>query len=205
MTGFTKHTGIPAPLPLDNIDTDMLCPAQFLYTINKTGLGDYLFYEMRRDAAGAPVPDFVLNRPPYDKASILLAGENFGSGSSREHAAWALKDFGIRCVIAHSFADIFYMNAMKNGILLLSMGRAQLQQLLADAANAEHATLTVDLVDQTVTRFNGEVLGFDIDPFRRDYLLRGLTDVGELDSIRDLVAAYEAKQRAAKPWLFAEA
>jgi 3-isopropylmalate/(R)-2-methylmalate dehydratase small subunit len=202
MTGFTREKGIAAPLPIDNIDTDMLCPAQFLYTINKTGLGEYLFYEMRRKADGSPVPDFVLNRVPYRKASILIAGENFGSGSSREHAAWALTDFGIRCVIARNFADIFYMNALKNGILLVSLEQAHIDALLEDAGNAGNPVVTVDLVEQKITRPNGQTIEFSIDPFRREYLLNGLTDVGELDKMRTGIEAYEAKQRAAKPWLF---
>jgi 3-isopropylmalate/(R)-2-methylmalate dehydratase small subunit len=202
MTGFIKETGVAAPLPIDNIDTDMLCPAQFLYTINKTGLGEYLFHEMRRKADGSLVADFVLNREPYRKASFLVAGENFGSGSSREHAAWALTDFGIRCVIARSFADIFYMNALKNGILLVSLEQPQLDLLLADAANAANPVLTVDLAEQAITRPGGGRIEFSIDPFRRDYLLNGLTDVGELDKMRTGIEAYEAKQRAAKPWLF---
>jgi 3-isopropylmalate/(R)-2-methylmalate dehydratase small subunit len=202
MTGFTREAGVAAPLPIDNIDTDMLCPAQFLYTINKTGLGEFLFHEMRRKADGSLVPDFVLNREPYRKATIIVAGENFGSGSSREHAAWALTDFGIRCVIARSFADIFYMNALKNGILLVSLEQPQIDVLMKDAANAANPVLTVDLAAQKITRANGESIGFSIDPFRRDYLLNGLTDVGELDKMRSDIQSYEARQRAAKPWLF---
>jgi 3-isopropylmalate/(R)-2-methylmalate dehydratase small subunit len=202
MTGFTREMGIAAPLPIDNIDTDMLCPAQFLYTVNKTGLGDFLFYEMRRHADGSPVPGFVLNREPYRKATILVAGENFGSGSSREHAAWALTGFGIRCVIARNFADIFYMNALKNGILLVSLEQPQIDALLEDASNAANPVLTVDLAECRITRPNGETIEFSIDPFRREYLLNGLTDVGELGKMRSGIEAYEAKQRAAKPWLF---
>jgi 3-isopropylmalate/(R)-2-methylmalate dehydratase small subunit len=202
MTGFRKETGIAAPLPIDNIDTDMLCPAQFLYTVNKTGLGDFLFYEMRRHSDGAPVREFILNREPYDKATILIAGENFGSGSSREHAAWALTGFGFRCVIARNFADIFYMNALKNGILLVSLEQAEIDALVKDASNAANPTLTVDLETQVITRPGGEHIRFEIDPFRREYLLSGLTDVGELGKMRAGIEAYEAAQRRAKPWLF---
>lgn len=202
MTGLTKVQGVAAPLPIDNIDTDMLCPAQFLYTVNKTGLGEHLFYEMRRNGDGSLVPDFILNRAPYTTASILIAGENFGSGSSREHAAWALKDFGIRCVIAPDFADIFYINALKNGILLVGLEQQQIDLLLEDASDAMNPVLTVDLVDNTITRPGGGRISFSIDPFRRDYLLNGLTDIGELDKMRSSVESYEARQRTARPWLF---
>jgi 3-isopropylmalate/(R)-2-methylmalate dehydratase small subunit len=201
MKGVTKVQGVAAPLPIDNIDTDMLCPAQFLYTINKTGLGEFLFYEMSHRADGTRIAEFVLNRAPYDKARILIAGDNFGNGSSREHAVWVLKDFGIECVIARNFADIFYINALKNQILLVSLEDAQIATLLQDAASA-NPVMTVDLEAQVITRPNGETIAFSMDPFRRDYLLQGMTDVGELDKMRSGIDAFEAKHRAAQPWLF---
>ena len=180
MTGFTKETGIAAPLPIDNIDTDMLCPAQFLYTVNKTGLGDFLFYEMRRHADGTPVKEFVLNREPYDKATILIAGENFGSGSSREHAAWALTGFGFRCVIARNFADIFYMNALKNGILLVSLEQPEIDALaVLDPSLAER--LTVLGSTYVLRRSSGEVVG----PLEFEPLLEQLVD-GRLRGEDDL-------------------
>src|SRR5258708_20489288 len=173
MQKFTQLTGIAAPLPMINVDTDRIIPKQFLKTIKRTGLGQYLFDELRRDLKGKENPDFVLNKPAYRKAEILVAGANFGCGSSREHAPWALLDFGIRCVIASSFADIFYNNCFKNGILPLALPQAEVDKLMADAEKGANARLTVDLAKQQITRPNGEVIGFEPDPFRQHRLLNG--------------------------------
>jgi 3-isopropylmalate/(R)-2-methylmalate dehydratase small subunit len=202
MPAYTSFRGVAAPMPIANIDTDMLCPSQFLYTVEKSGLGGHLFYEFRHTASGEIDPAFIINQAPYDRAEILIAGENFGSGSSREHAAWALKDFGIRCVIARSFADIFYMNALKNGILLIALDEKKVDTLVRDTSDPANAVLGIDLVSQRITRPNGEVIEFSIDPFRRDYLLQGLTDVGELDKMRSTIEAFEARHRSSQPWLF---
>ncbi len=202
MDKFTTLTGIAAPLPMINVDTDMLIPKQFLKTIQRTGLGAHLFDEMRFDDGGAEKPDFVLNRAPYRKAVILVAGDNFGCGSSREHAPWALLDFGIRCVIAPSFADIFFGNCFKNGILPIALPQAQVDLLMADAQGG-NPTLTVDLERQRVVRLNGEEIAFTVDAFRRHCLLEGLDDIGlTLRSVRG-IDVYETRQRAAQPWLYA--
>ncbi|MEO0665203.1 MAG: 3-isopropylmalate dehydratase small subunit [Pseudomonadota bacterium] len=201
MDKFETLTGIAAPMPLVNIDTDMILPKQFLKTIKRTGLGVHLFEEMRYDMEGREQPDFVLNRPAYRDARIIVAGDNFGTGSSREHAPWALLDFGIRCVISTSFADIFYNNCFKNGILPITLPQEQVDALMADAEKGANARMSVDLAAQTVTMSDGEVIRFEIDPFRKHCLLNGLDDIGlSLEKVAT-IDAYEAKAKLAMPWL----
>jgi len=202
MQAFTHLTGIAAPLPMINVDTDMIIPKQFLKTIKRTGLGRNLFNDMRYTPEGREVADFVLNRPAYRKAEILVAGENFGCGSSREHAPWALLDFGIRCVIAPSFADIFFNNCFKNGILPIVLPKAQVEVLMADAEKGANARLTIDLPRQEIVRPNGERIAFEIDSFRKHCLVNGLDDIGLTLEKRARIDAYEAKQKAAQPWLY---
>ena len=200
MEKFTTWSGIAAPMPRANVDTDLIVPKQFLKTIKRTGLGEALFYDMRRNAAdGSERTDFVLNRAPYREAKILIAGENFGCGSSREHAPWALADFGIRCVIAPSFADIFFNNCAKNGILLITLPQGDVDTLMADAEAG--ASLTVDLAAQSVTRPDGSTLAFDVDAFRKDRLLNGLDDIGLTLQKSASIDAYEERVRAERPWL----
>ncbi|MCC6304586.1 MAG: 3-isopropylmalate dehydratase small subunit [Rhodobacteraceae bacterium] len=201
MDRFTTLTGIAAPLPLVNVDTDMIIPKQFLKTIRRTGLGRNLFDEMRFTEDGREIADFVLNRPPYRKAEILVAGENFGCGSSREHAPWALLDFGIRCVIAPSFADIFHSNCFKNGILPVVLPQEAVDHLMEDAGRGANARLTVDLVAQTVTASDGRVFAFEVDPFRKHCLLEGLDDIGLTMEKVAAIDAFEARAAAARPWL----
>ncbi len=179
MQSFTTLTGVAVPLPLANVDTDKIIPARFLKTIKRTGLGVHLFDTLRYDGDGQERPGFVLNQPAYRQAEILIAHENFGCGSSREHAPWALLDFGIRCVIAPSFADIFHTNCFKNGILPLALPREVCDQLMEDATLGGNARLTVDLARQVVIRPNGQEIPFAIDPFRRHLLLHGLDDIGQ--------------------------
>lgn len=192
MQAFTKLTGVAAPLPIINIDTDMIIPKQFLKTIKRSGLGKNLFDEMRFTADGKEIPDFVLNREPYRHASILVAGENFGCGSSREHAPWALLDFGIRCVIAPSFADIFNNNCFQNGILPVQLPQDQVDQLMEDAKQGRE--ITVDLETQTVKAGNKQ-FSFTIDALRKDRMLKGLDAVGITLQYQDEIAAFEAKRR----------
>ena len=199
MTPFTTLTGIAAPLPLANVDTDKIIPARFLKTIKRTGLGVHLFDTLRYDAEGKERPDFVLNTEPYRRAEILIAHENFGCGSSREHAPWALLDFGIRCVIAPDFADIFHTNTFKNGILPIRLPREVCDQLMEDAKLGENARITVDLEEQVVVRPNGEKIHFEIDPFRKHLLLNGLDDIGQTLQHAPAIDAYEAKQPAWMP------
>ncbi|MGR3434598.1 MAG: 3-isopropylmalate dehydratase small subunit [Shimia sp.] len=201
MDKFETLTAVAAPMPLINIDTDMIIPKQFLKTIQRTGLGVHAFDEMRYDADGAEVPDFVLNRPAYRDARILVAGDNFGCGSSREHAPWALLDFGIRCVISTSFADIFYNNCFKNGILPIVVTPEQLAVLMADAEKGANARMTVDLEAQTVTASDGETVAFDIDPFRKHCLLEGLDDIGLTMEKAAAIDAYEARAAESRPWV----
>jgi 3-isopropylmalate/(R)-2-methylmalate dehydratase small subunit len=202
MQPFNKLEGIAAPLDMINVDTDMIIPKQFLKTIKRTGLGVNLFDEMRYDDDGKEIPDFVLNRAPYRNASILIAGENFGCGSSREHAPWALLDFGIRCVIAPSFADIFYNNCFKNGILPIKLPQEQIDILMKEAADADGRNFTVDLENQTIRRPTGnETFSFDVDPFRKHCLMNGLDDIGLTMQKADKIAAYETAHKAAQPWL----
>ena len=200
MDKFTTLTGVAAPLPITNIDTDMIIPKQFLKTIKRTGLGKSLFFEMRYDEAGKPNPDFVLNQPSWQKAQILVAGDNFGCGSSREHAPWALLDFGIRCVIAPSFADIFYNNCFKNGILPIKLPQEDVDKLMDDARRGANATITVDLEAQEIKGPDGGVIKFDIDPVRKHCLLNGLDDIGLTLEKQDAISAYESKLAESRPW-----
>ena len=201
MQPFTTLTGIAAPLPMINVDTDMIIPKQFLKTIARTGLGKSLFFEMRYDDAGAEIPNFVLNRPAFRNASILVAGENFGCGSSREHAPWALLDFGIRCVIAPSFADIFYSNSFKNGILLITLPQEQIDALMAQAERGANARFTIDLPEQVIETPDGARISFEIDSFRKQCLLGGLDDIGLTLQKADRIKAFEDRHRAEQPWL----
>lgn len=202
MDAFTKLTGIAAPLPMANVDTDKIIPARFLKTIARTGLGKSLFANLRYREDGSENPDFVLNQEPYRQAEVLIAHENFGCGSSREHAPWALLDFGIRCVIAPDFADIFHNNSFKNGILPVRLPREICDQLMEDAKLGANARITVDLERQVVVRPNGEEIPFEIDPLRRHLLLNGLDDIGQTMQRGAVIDSFEAKQRAAQPWLY---
>ncbi len=202
MQKFTKLRGIAAPLPMINVDTDMIIPKQFLKTIKRTGLGKHLFDEMRYEPDGTEKPDFVLNRPAYRKAEILVAGANFGCGSSREHAPWALLDFGIRCVIAPSFADIFYNNCFKNGILPIQLPQEEVDKLMDDAERGANAILTVDLETQEITGPDGGRLRFEIDPFRKHCLLNGLDDIGLTLEKATAIGSFESQNRAGQPWLW---
>jgi len=201
MQKFDKLTGVAAPLNILNIDTDMIIPKQFLKTIKRSGLGKNLFDEMRYRQDGSEIDDFVLNRGPYRNAEILVAGDNFGCGSSREHAPWALLDFGVRCVISTSFADIFYNNCFKNGILPIVVSADDRDALMADASDTENPELSVDLVNQTIHRPNGPTVSFEIDPFRKKCLLEGLDDIGLTLAKADDIDSYEAKREKDQPWL----
>jgi 3-isopropylmalate/(R)-2-methylmalate dehydratase small subunit len=200
MQKFTTLTGIAAPMPLVNIDTDMIIPKQFLKTIQRSGLGKNLFDEMRYTQDGQEIPDFVLNQPAYRDAEILIAGDNFGCGSSREHAPWALLDFGIRCVISTSFADIFYNNCFKNGILPIVMPQDVVDVLMADAKKGANARVTVDLPNQTVTTSEGQSFTFDVDPHRKHCLLNGLDDIGLTLEKAAAIDSYEKTLATLRPW-----
>jgi 3-isopropylmalate/(R)-2-methylmalate dehydratase small subunit len=201
MEKFTTLSGVAAPMPLVNIDTDMIIPKQFLKTIKRSGLGVNLFDEMRYDDNGDEIPDFVLNQPAYRTAQILVAGDNFGCGSSREHAPWALLDFGIRCVIATSFADIFYNNCFKNGILPVVLPQDQVDILMDDARKGANARISIDLDAQTVTSADGTEFSFEVDPFKKHCLLNGLDDIGlSLEKVAS-IDAFEAQAAAARPWV----
>ena len=200
MEKFTSLTGIAAPLPMINVDTDMIIPKQFLKTIKRTGLGKNLFDEMRYEADGTEKPDFVLNKPAYRKAQILVAGANFGCGSSREHAPWALLDFGIRCVIAPSFADIFYNNCFKNGILPIALPQEDVDKLMDDAERGANAVVSIDLEAQVITGPDGGRVAFEVDPFRKHCLLNGLDDIGLTMEKAAAIDAFEARMEAAQPW-----
>ena len=200
MDKFTKLTGVAAPMPIVNIDTDMIIPKQYLKTIARTGLGKGLFSEMRYREDGSENPDFVLNQPAYRKAQIIVAEDNFGCGSSREHAPWALLDFGVRCVISTSFADIFYNNCFKNGILPIKVSKEDLAKLMDDAERGSNATLTVDLESQEIRGPDGGVVKFDIDAPRKHCLMNGLDDIGLTMVKADTIASYEQKQATARPW-----
>ncbi len=202
MDKFTTLAGIAAPLPMINVDTDMIIPKQFLKTILRTGLGKNLFNDMRYRPDGTEIATFVLNQPAYRKAAILIAGENFGCGSSREHAPWALLDFGIRCVIAPSFADIFFNNCFKNGILPVTLPKAEVEALMAQAERGANARFTVDLAAQTVTGPDGAAHRFEIEPFRKRCLLEGLDDIGLTLEKRAKIDSFEARQRDAESWLY---
>ena len=201
MTPFTTLTATAAPLPMANVDTDKIIPARFLKTIKRTGLGVHLFDTLRFDDTGAERPDFVLNREPYRHAEILIAHENFGCGSSREHAPWALLDFGIRCVIAPDFADIFHNNAFKNGILPIRLPREICDALMQDAAMGPNARITVDLARQIVVRPDGQEIAFDIDPFRKHLLLEGLDDIGQTLAHTSAIDTYETRARTRAAWM----
>jgi len=201
MEKFKSLTGVGAPLPIINIDTDMIIPKQYLKTIKRTGLGTALFSEMRYNEDGSENPDFVLNKPAYRDASIIVAGDNFGCGSSREHAPWALKDFGIRCIISTSFADIFYNNCFKNSILPIVVTPEQLEALMDDAQRGSNATLSVDLEAQTIKGPDGGVIEFDIDPARKNALLEGLDDIGLTLGKVDQIGEFETRAKSARPWI----
>lgn len=202
MDKFISLTGVAAPLPFINIDTDMIIPKQYLKTIKRTGLGNALFAEMRFEEDGVTEkPDFVLNKDAYRKASIIVAGDNFGCGSSREHAPWALKDFGIRCVISTSFADIFYNNCFKNGILPVVVTEEQLAALMDDADRGSNATISIDLETQTISGPDGGTIGFDIDPSRKNALLQGLDDVGLTMEKGEAISGFEHQMEATRPWI----
>jgi 3-isopropylmalate/(R)-2-methylmalate dehydratase small subunit len=200
MQKFTTLTGIAAYLPMINVDTDMIIPKQYLKTIKRTGLGKGLFAELRYDEKGNPLPDFVLHKKPYTEAQILITGENFGCGSSREHAPWALLDFGIRCVIAPSFADIFYNNCFKNGILPITLPQAEIDKLIDDASRGANATITIDLAAQEIRGPDGGVIKFAIDPFRKRCLMEGLDDIGLTLEKADDIDAFEGRARHERPW-----
>ena len=201
MEKFTTLRGVAAPLPMINVDTDKIIPKQFLKTVERHGLGKNLFDELRYEPDGREKPDFVLNRPAYRRAVILVAGDNFGCGSSREHAPWALLDFGIRCIIAPSFADIFYNNCFKNGILPIALPREQVALLMDDAERGANAVVSIDLEKQEITGPDGGRLHFDIDPFRKHCLLNGLDDIGLTLEKAAAIDAFEAKRRHTHPWL----
>ena len=200
MQKFTTLTGVAAPLPIINVDTDMIIPKQYLKTIKRTGLGTGLFSEMRYNDDGSENPDFILNKPAYRNAQILVAGDNFGCGSSREHAPWALLDFGIRCVISTSFADIFYNNCFKNGILPIVVSPEDLRKLMDDAERGANATLTVDLETQTIAGPDGGSIAFEIDAFKKHCMLNGLDDIGLTMEKAPSIAAYEQKLGESRPW-----
>ena len=201
MQKFDQLTGVAAPLDILNIDTDMIIPKQFLKTIKRSGLGKNLFDEMRYDRNGGEVAEFVLNRAPYRQAEILVVGDNFGCGSSREHAPWALLDFGIRCVISTSFADIFYNNCFKNGILPIVVSPDARDALLADAADTENPELSIDLVTQTIRRPNGVTISFEVDAFRKKCLLEGLDDIGLTMEKSGSIDDFESNRTQQQPWL----
>jgi 3-isopropylmalate/(R)-2-methylmalate dehydratase small subunit len=201
MEKFTSLTGIAAPLEITNVDTDMIIPKQYLKTIKRTGLGSGLFAELRYKEDGSENPDFVLNKPAYRNAKILVAGDNFGCGSSREHAPWALLDFGISCVISTSFADIFYNNCFKNGILPVTVSPDNLAKLMDDAKRGANATVSVDLEAQEIRGPDGGVIRFEIDPFRKHCLLNGLDDIGLTLKKSTHIEAFEQKSAAERPWI----
>ena len=200
MEPFNKLEGVAAPLNMINVDTDMIIPKQYLKTIQRTGLGKALFDEMRHNPDGSEKPDFVLNKPAYRNAKILVTGDNFGCGSSREHAPWALLDFGIRCVIAPSFADIFYGNCFKNGILPIKLPQEIVDKLMDDASRGANATLSIDLEKQEIRGPDGGTVKFEIDPFRKHCLMNGLDDIGLTMEKKSSIDAYEEKAKTARAW-----
>lgn len=201
MEKFDKLSGGAAPLPIINVDTDMIIPKQFLKTIKRSGLGVHLFDEMRYKDDGSEVEDFVLNQDQYRNAKILIAGDNFGCGSSREHAPWAIMDFGFRCVIAPSFADIFYNNCFKNGILPIKLPQEQVDLLMDDAERGANAVVDIDLENQTIKGPDGGTINFEIDPFRKDCLLKGLDDVGLTLEKTEKISSFEATRSESQPWV----
>ena len=203
MDKFTTLDGVAAPLKIINVDTDMIIPKQYLKTIKRTGLGKGLFSEQRYKDDGSENPDFILNKPAYRQSKVLVAGDNFGCGSSREHAPWALLDFGIRCVISTSFADIFYNNCFKNGILPIKVSKEDLDKLMDDASRGSNATLSIDLEKQEIRGPDGGCVKFDIDAFRKHCLLNGLDDVGLTMQKKTHIDTFEAKQKQSQPWLYA--
>lgn len=202
MDKFTRLSAIAAPLPMANLDTDMIIPQKHLKTIKRTGLGIYAFSNIRYHDDGSERQDFVLNQPAYRKAEILVTGDNFGCGSSREHAPWALKDFGIKCIISPSFADIFYGNCFKNGILPITLPQENIDLLMDDASRGSNAVITVDLESLEISGPDGDVVSFEIDPYRRYCLLNGLDDIGLTLAKKDTIETYEAQTRLSQPWLF---
>ena len=203
MEKFTKLTAVAAPLPIVNCDTDKIIPARFLKTLTRTGLGKNLFDPLRYDPkTGNENPKFVLNKKAYRHAQILIAGHNFGCGSSREHAPWALLDYGIRCVISTDFADIFFNNSSKNGILLIKVSPKELQQLMEGAERGANATMTVDLETQEITNSDGDIITFEVDPFKKHCLLNGLDDIGQTLQKEAAISRYETANKAATPWLY---
>lgn len=200
MEKFNQLSGVAAPLPIINIDTDMIIPKDYLKTIKRTGLGEGLFAEMRFNEDGSPKQDFVLNQPAYEGANILVAGDNFGCGSSREHAPWALLDFGIRCIISTSFADIFYNNCFKNGVLPIIVTQEELDKLMDDASRGANAVISVDLEAQEIKGPDGGTIKFDIDPHRKHCMLNGLDDIGLTLEKVGAIDSYESKASAERPW-----
>jgi 3-isopropylmalate/(R)-2-methylmalate dehydratase small subunit len=201
MQKFETFTGVAAPMPAQNIDTDKIIPARFLKTIKREGLGKNLFNDMRYEKDGLEKEGFILNQPAYRKAEVLVVGDNFGCGSSREHAPWALNDFGIKCLIGTDFADIFFNNSSKNGMLLIKLPKAIVDELMEDAGLGANARLTVDLEAQTITRPNGEVVKFDVDPFKKHSLLNGLDDIGLTMSNKKDIDGFEGKDNFSRPWM----
>jgi len=202
MDKFKTLTGVAAPMDMINIDTDKIIPKLHLRTIKRTGLGKFLFEELRYESDGTEKPDFVLNREPYRSSKIIVGGDNFGCGSSREHAPWALLDFGVRCVISTSFADIFYNNCFKNGILPIRVKKDELEALMADASDAENPELTIDLENMLIRRPNGATIPFELEEFRRECLLEGLDDIGLTMQKNTKIDSFEAKQAQSEPWLY---
>ena len=204
MRKYETVTGVGAPLPQINIDTDKIIPARFLRTIERSGLGRHLFNDMRFDGEGNENPDFVLNQPAWRGASILVVGDNFGCGSSREHAPWALSDYGVRAILGTDFADIFYNNSFKNGLLPIKLPAEERDKLMEDAQRGENARITVDLENQVITRPDGEEIAFEVDPFRKHCLLNGLDDIGMTMERAKSIDSFESTDRIARPWLYAE-
>ena len=201
MKAFTQHSGIAGPMDRANVDTDMIIPKQFLKTIKRSGLGVNLFDEMRYNLDGSEISDFVLNQPAYREASVLVAGDNFGCGSSREHAPWAIADFGIRCVVSTSFADIFYNNCFKNGILPIVLPEDQRDALMKDAEKGANARIEVDLEAQTITSSDGETFSFELDAFKKHCLLNGLDDIGLTMEKAAAIDTFEAEVSTSRPWV----
>jgi 3-isopropylmalate/(R)-2-methylmalate dehydratase small subunit len=201
MEKYQKLQGIAAPMPLVNIDTDMIIPKVFLKSIQRTGFGVNLFDEMRYNRDGTEIPDFVLNKPQYRDAEILIAGDNFGCGSSREHAPWAIADFGIKCIVSTSFADIFFNNCFKNGSLPIVLPQEQVDVLMADAEKGANARMTVDLEAQEITTSDGETIAFEVDAFKKHCLLNGLDDIGLTMEKADSIKTFETKMAAERPWV----
>ena len=203
MEKFTTLTAIAAPLPMINVDTDMIIPKQFLKTVERTGLAKGLFFELRETPDGKPVPEFFMNQPQYKGAQILVAGDNFGCGSSREHAPWALLDYGIRCVIATSFADIFYNNCFQNGILPITLPQSDVDKLMDDAKRGQNARITVDLEKQEIKGPDGGTIRFEIDALKKHRLLNGLDNIGLTLQKKSKIDDFEGKQHGTQPWLYA--